>query len=156
MGEIPLTPDEKKKIVDLVINHVEENGSCRAGWAAEQITGIKQQNHIHDKIAGLVTRTGKYLKERNEHFPKDWKIYRNPNYEFVEISKRTSIVQRIALYITIGISILTLGISALNYNLTKSNQETQKDIQKQIYNLTPPTIKIDSVIINQKVDSNKN
>lgn len=102
--------DVRKEIVELIIDHIEENGSCRAGWAADYLIGTKQQNHVHDKIAGLVTKTGKYVKERNEHFPKDWTLYYNPNYEFAQISKRTSIVQRWALIITVGVSILTLVV----------------------------------------------
>ncbi|MGH2552836.1 MAG: hypothetical protein ACRDEB_03925 [Chitinophagaceae bacterium] len=145
-----LLKEVREAIVKLVIDHVEENGSCRAGWAAENIIGKKQQNHVHDKIAGLVTRWGKYIKERNEHFPQDWTIYRNPNYEFAEISKKTSIVQRWALFITIGISAITLIISWLNYRQSKFNQATQKGLQEQINNLNP-TIKIDTVIVNQQL-----
>jgi hypothetical protein len=97
----------KDAIVRLLINHVEKNGSCRAGWASKSIIGSEQQNHVHDKIAGLATLSGEYIKERNEKFKEDWTIYRNPNYELAIITKKTSIAQRKALFITIALSIVT-------------------------------------------------
>ncbi len=145
-----LKKEVREAIVKLVIEHTEENGSCRVGWAAEQIIGKPQQNHVHDKIAGLVTKSGKYIKERNEHFSKDWNIYFNPNYELSEITKKTSLLQRKALIITIILSILTLVFSGLNYNLSWKNQTNQKKLQEQFNNLKLPTIQIDSVIVKPK------
>lgn len=133
-------------IVALVINHVEENGSCRIGWAAQEIIGSEQQNHVHDKIMGLVTKSGMYTKERNMLFQKDWNIYYNPNYELSEITKKTSFIQRRSIRITVAISILTLIVTVVNISLTIRYQNKQLDIQERQHR--PPKI-IDSVIANQ-------
>jgi len=136
-------------IVELILTHVEENGSCRVGWAAKEIIGTDQQNHVHDKIMGLTTKSGKYTKERNMLFQKDWNIYYNPNYELSEVTKETSLSQRRAIKITIGIGILTLLVTATNIWLTLRYQKKQLDIQERQQNLTPPPIIIDSVIVHQ-------
>jgi hypothetical protein len=143
-------------IVELIINHVEEHGSCRVGWAAQHIIGTEQQNHVHDKIMGLATRFGVYTKERNMLFQKDWNIFYNPNYELSEVTKTTSIIQRKALKITIGIGILTLIVTGVNIWLTLRYQKKQLDIQQRQQNLIPPSIKIDSVIVHQsKTDTTR-
>jgi hypothetical protein len=143
-------------IIELIINHVEENGSCRVGWAAKEVIGSDQQNHVHDKIMGLVTKSGMYTKERNMLFQKDWNIYYNSNYEFSEVSKKTSIIQRKALRITVGVSILTLLVTGVNIWLTQTNQAKQIQLQKEQQNAKPVTIQIDSVVVHQtKTDSLK-
>lgn len=70
----------RQQIIDIIIQVVHDEGSCRVGWAAQHVLKEPQQNHVHDKIAGYITRNPRYHKERNQQFPKDWNIVLNPNY----------------------------------------------------------------------------
>jgi hypothetical protein len=139
----------RKLIMELIINHVEENGSCRVGWAAQTVIGTDQENHVHDKIMGLMTKTGMYTKERNMQFQRDWNIYYNPNYELSEVTKKTSIIQRKAIRITIGLGVLTLIVTGVNIWLTLRYQSKQLNIQERQQHLKPPPIIIDSIIVHQ-------
>ena len=68
---LPFDQESKMKIIDLIIRHVDEEASCRVGWAAEQILKQPQPNHVLNKITASLVQTGRYLKEKSKYNPKD-------------------------------------------------------------------------------------
>lgn len=66
--------DHYKEIEKTIIAEIRRGGSCRVGWAAKEVLNENQQNHVHDKIAARITKSGKFAKERNAKFPQDWNI----------------------------------------------------------------------------------
>jgi len=113
----------------------------------------KRRVAIRREVLTIILSTGKYsiMNETDGML-----VYRNPNFELNEISKRTSMVQRKALRITIGIGIVTLIVTGTNVWLTLKYQQKQLLMQERQLHLTLPPIIIDSVVVHQsRTDTTK-
>ena len=153
-----MNKEEKMKVVKKCIEMLPDHGSIRVSHVCgDTELNLPQSDRIsanYRSIAGilLATTANRYIKEavtNNNGEVIDYDILLNPTYELGEITKRTSLVQRNVLFITVGISILTLIVQGVNIWINLSNQQRQEDLQKQIYNLAPPTIRIDSVVVHR-------
>jgi hypothetical protein len=121
----PYNKESRKKIIEKIKREVNDEGSCRVGWAAEQVLKSPQQNHVHDKLAGIITKNSRYIKERNDLFPKDWNIVTNPSYSLV-------IIQRIGIIATLIFSVAAIIIQIINLQITKSSRDSQKELQEKV------------------------
>jgi len=72
---------DAEKIVYLIKGHVDNYDNCRVGWACEEVLKQKQQNHYHNKISAKVIQDQRYIRERDNQWPNDWNILKNPNYK---------------------------------------------------------------------------
>lgn len=77
-----MTTEQRNKIIELCIQHIDEQGSVRVGWAAEKVLGQKPQHNMLDKVAAVMLADGQYVKDpANPNFRYDWNIRRNPGYK---------------------------------------------------------------------------
>jgi hypothetical protein len=147
---------DKEKVYRLCIQHIEEENSVNTHWAWSIVSGENksQEYHLHNRLSARLTESNKYVREKTKE---GYDIIKNQNYELSEITKRTSIVQRNVLRITLIFSFVTIVIQGANLWITLSNQEKQKSLQEQVNNLKPPTIIIDSVVVHHysSIDSAK-
>jgi hypothetical protein len=147
-----MTQDQKNEIILLIKEHIDEHGSCRVGWAAEKILGIKQQNHILDKISATILLSREYIKEpANPNFKYDWNIRKDPGYKAESWTERHPLTFEIAkAFIT---AIFTIAVSVTLSVIIIDNRDNQKNVQgtKEI-----PTFTADSLTVKKiKTDSTK-
>lgn len=149
---------ERQEIIEFSKSFLNENNRMRMGWAVAQkfphlfaIDANKADKQariaLTKSCAAALERTGEFIKTKEGD--DDFEIQYNPGYELSQSVKSTNRLQRMVLKITIGISALTLLLQGINIWLNLSNQRKQEHLQRQLYNLTPPTIQIDSVVVHQ-------
>lgn len=154
-----MTKEQKERILALCKEHIDEHGSVRVGWAAKEIIGSPQQNHIKDKIAAKLIETGEYVKEPSRKFELDWNVRKNPEYKSESWTTRKPVLFEflkggITAIFSIVVSVL---LSVLIISKSEKGEETEiktekQTMQKQTSNT--PT-KDSSSLKNNLVDSTK-
>ncbi len=94
--------------VFLVLN--KDHGNCRVGWAAKEIMGNQPPAYTLDKIAALIIRDNKFLKERIPYRPNDWNIIVNPGFKVEKPEKWHQRNHVLYEFIKIAITALLGGI----------------------------------------------
>jgi hypothetical protein len=126
-----MTKEEKNTIIERCIEHIDNHGSVRIGWAVEQIVMEKQQNHVLDKIANTIIQTGEYVKEPSRRFKFDWNIYRNPNYKKTNWTEKHPILKDFVVGTISAIFSLVVGLVLWSIQ-DKSEAERRERIEKKI------------------------
>jgi hypothetical protein len=147
-----LTKEHRDILAARCKEHVEEFESTNMKDIADNlversiIPEPKSDDYI--KVSFLIKADNRYETEKRDG-DGHYMVFKNPNYELSEITKKTSQLQQKILRITVTVAILTLIVQAINVGITLSNQAKQKDLQKQLDNLKPPAIHIDSVVVHR-------
>ena len=138
-----MTTEQRNKINELCIQHIDEQGSVRVGWAAEKVLGQKPQHNMLDKVAAVMLADGQYVKDpANPNFRYDWNIRRNPGYKKEKWTERNLIAFEIIKgLITAIFSILVSVILTLKI---VDNKQEKSDEKKSETELSRPTILNDS------------
>jgi hypothetical protein len=113
-----MTKEQKEQILTLCKEHIDEHGSVRVGWAAKEIIGSAQQNHIKDKIAATLVETGEFVKEPSRKFELDWNVRKNPEFRKRSWTEKRPVLFEIVkgsitAIFSIGVSVI-LSISIIN------------------------------------------
>jgi len=121
-------PDDFNKFLDYVEPKVAAFGSVRLSAAIEEFWKISAATTaaVTDQIAGKLNATGKYVVQPGE-ISGSAQIRRNPNYEINESIRKTNRVQRMALMLTVCVSLLTLLIALA----TMQYQSQRLDLERQ-------------------------
>jgi hypothetical protein len=103
-------------------------GSVRLSAAIEDFwkIGSTTSAAITDQVTGKLNATGKYVVQQGETSGSA-QIRRNPNYEISESIRKTNAVQRLALMLTVCVSLLTLVITMVNMEY----QSQRLDLERQ-------------------------
>ena len=77
------TEDTKSEIINMILKEVNEKGSSRVGYHAQQVLGKDKiiPYNIKSKIEGTIVATRKYVSRSHPNFKNDFEILVNPNYE---------------------------------------------------------------------------
>jgi hypothetical protein len=144
-----LSNEDRNKIINQCLLLLKDDRFVNIKFAAQHF--LKMEIEYLDDAVIIACRISENSKYNWAFSQKDeWPyLFVNPSHELNEITKTTSIVQRSALKITIGIGIVTLIVTGINTCLTLRYQKKQLDIQERQQHLRPPPIIIDSVIVHQ-------
>jgi hypothetical protein len=120
--------DDFSKFLDYLEPKVAAFGSLRLSAAIEEFWKISATTTaaVIDQVAGRLNATGKYVVQPGETSGSA-QIRRNPNYDINESIRKTNRVQRLALVLTMCVSLLTL-VTAL---VTMQYQSQRLDLERQ-------------------------
>ena len=76
-----------------------------------------------------------------------WVIRGNPNYQLSKSVKKTNDIQKITLWITVGVSFLILLSAVANIVISDKNSKAAIKAKEAPPSLLQPNIRIDSVIV---------
>jgi hypothetical protein len=77
------TDDAKAEIIKRILLEVNEKGSSRVGYHAQQVLGKDKTipYNIKSKLEGTIVASRKYISRLHPNFKNDFEILVNPNYE---------------------------------------------------------------------------
>ena len=113
---MPLTNDQRDKVIEFCKKFIDKNGSVRVGWAIEQIMGedFRPPTHLREKIANTIIQTGEYTKEKAAKKYDDWNIYKTPGFnKFSKIDKLNltlGIISIVGVIVSICISVWSINV----------------------------------------------
>jgi hypothetical protein len=129
--------DNFNKFLDYLEPKVAAFGSVRLSVAIEEFWKISAATTaaVTDQIAGKLNATGKYVVQPGE-ISGSAQIRHNPNYEINESIRKTNRVQRLALMLTVCVSLLTL-VSAI-VSMEYQSQRLDLERQQKLLPVIPP------------------
>jgi len=137
--------DNFNKFLEYLEPKVAAFGSVRLSAAIEDFwkIGAATTAAVTDQVTGKLNATGKYLVQQGENSGSA-QVRRNPNYEINESIRKTNRVQRLALMLTVCVSLLTLVTTIANMEYQSRRLELEERRQQTAPVTAPPDM--DSVV----------
>jgi hypothetical protein len=116
-----MTDEEKREIIERILNEVKNKGSARIGFHAEKILKTKPPYSDISKIEGTIVSSKKYKSRPHPTIHNDFEILKNAEY-------RNELLYQAKIALIAGVVSLLVG---LILNQVQHQEDHQKILQLQ-------------------------